>query len=893
MAITEDASTPAIVQVPGAAGACTTASFSPPANSLLLALVAGGWGNAATTTASITDSAGGVWTPAVTASGTNGTTFGVAKIFYRYLPTAPGAITVSATFANLSGGRFLAVRVLNNAAATQTGGAVGTQINSVNTTAGTVGITTTVTGSQVYGVSDDCGLNDAYNANGSTSILTGTPTGDYNDTTDQVRLVAWKATSATGTPGATTLGGAWAGATRSNIAAFEVLPFTAATFQGAAALSGASALTASVTVTEQASAGLVASSALGSSAGLPAAAAGLVAVSALAAAGARVQPAAAALTAISTVVAGPFVTEQAAAALPATSTLVVDGRTVKVGGVSLASVSGLTAAALVGPSAQLAATSTLTAAVGVQTMAVAVALAGTSGLSPAAGLVAQAAAMLQATSSLVAQITLPAEAQLAATSTLGVAPFLVEQAAVGLSAVGQLSATGQLTEVTRAALAATSSLGITGPLLITGGTGALLVATSGLTAAATSYVPAFVWPTGTVVHRVRTPTYRLYAANTRTGRIGWELPFDSVSWNTPINATGTLRATLPIESTLDALHTQGARDPRTTLREVLTGPYLNSLVLTFGDAAVFAGPYLPAAVPADTPTVDIGAAELVAMFDKRLLYTPGAVAMADPASDLILGPTSGPGLIKAIIDAATWGVGYELPITCSNPPDLRGSEQRIFYGFDLTTAGSALSQLTAQGLQDLNQPLNQAGGPDYRLDPYLRQAADGLYVSWELRIGNPYLGENIAPWVFDDATSLVSQEIDASKMASVYYVPGSGTDRVKLISVAWDDSLMSSGWPALEEVDGAYTSELDPVRLQTYANADIARYLQPVDKWTIKTRVDQDPQLGSFRVGDPMLLDIQRHPVINPGIYARRITEIAGDASAWVSLSSTEARPEL
>jgi hypothetical protein len=247
VAITEDASTPAIIQQTGS-GVSTTASFSPPSSSLLVALVAGGWGNTALMTAAVTDSAGGTWTPGATAAGANTGLRGIAGVFYRYLPTTPGAMTVSVTFTGLQGGRELAVRVLNGAASSQAGAGTGSQVNGTATTAGTVSVTTTVAGSVVYGIADNPNANNAYTPNAATSVLTGTPTGVFADATDSIRLVAWKATNATVTPGATTLGGTWTAAANSNIAAFEVIPQTVTVFQGAVSLPSIAALSINATV---------------------------------------------------------------------------------------------------------------------------------------------------------------------------------------------------------------------------------------------------------------------------------------------------------------------------------------------------------------------------------------------------------------------------------------------------------------------------------------------------------------------------------------------------------------------------------------------------------------------------------------------------------------------
>ena len=223
MAITEDASTPAIVSGTGSGGTNTivTASFTPPANTLLVALV-GNVSSLTSPTIALSDSVSGTWTQAVQAIST-ASFFGLVKIYYRYLSSAPGAMTVTGTYTN-AGGRFLAVRVLNGAKSVQTGAGTGSTVNGTNTTAGTTSITTTITGSQVYGLSNDTSANTPLTLNGSTSLLTG---GDFADATDTGRMVGWKATSTTGTPGATTLGGTWGTTSKSNIVAFEVLPAAA------------------------------------------------------------------------------------------------------------------------------------------------------------------------------------------------------------------------------------------------------------------------------------------------------------------------------------------------------------------------------------------------------------------------------------------------------------------------------------------------------------------------------------------------------------------------------------------------------------------------------------------------------------------------------------------
>lgn len=214
--IVEDASTPAVVSNTGATNP-TTASFSPPGNSLLLALIGGGWGSS-TVSATVTDSGGHSWINGPTATGATSGQFGVAKIAYTYLATAPGTMTVTATFTNLQGGAFLAVRVLNNAAAWQSGAGVNTVV-SATTTVATISDTTTRANSLVYGIGDAATSNVPFTPNAATTSIT-----TFADATDTVTLAAWKGSVQTTTPGATTFGGTWSATSVTNIAVFEVLP---------------------------------------------------------------------------------------------------------------------------------------------------------------------------------------------------------------------------------------------------------------------------------------------------------------------------------------------------------------------------------------------------------------------------------------------------------------------------------------------------------------------------------------------------------------------------------------------------------------------------------------------------------------------------------------------
>lgn len=154
MAISEDTSNqPAPVQFTGTwtTPGITTASFSPGANTLLVALVAADGTGASQVTAAVTDSVGGStgWAMLARSNGQNGTVGGTSEVWVKWLSGAPGSMTVNVTgTGGTSTGGLLVVRSLLGASSTQNG-AVGTQFNTTS-----VALSVSVaagTGNMIYG----------------------------------------------------------------------------------------------------------------------------------------------------------------------------------------------------------------------------------------------------------------------------------------------------------------------------------------------------------------------------------------------------------------------------------------------------------------------------------------------------------------------------------------------------------------------------------------------------------------------------------------------------------------------------------------------------------------------------------------------------------------------
>lgn len=117
MTLAVDASTPAVASAPAGGGAVTTASFTPPAGSLLLALVAVDAGAGGP----ITDSRGLTWTKRVDASSSaNSALTGDSAVIWTAPVSTSAAMTVTAGVAAPTGS-VLRVLVLTGAATNSIG----------------------------------------------------------------------------------------------------------------------------------------------------------------------------------------------------------------------------------------------------------------------------------------------------------------------------------------------------------------------------------------------------------------------------------------------------------------------------------------------------------------------------------------------------------------------------------------------------------------------------------------------------------------------------------------------------------------------------------------------------------------------------------------------------
>lgn len=220
MAIAEDASSPAAVHATGL-GPYTTATFSPPAASLILVMLATD-GTATAVTGAITDSGSHTYTLLKRQNtATVSTVGGTAEVWVFYSSGALSNVTVTATMSGgVAAGANLVVKVLTGAKTTQTGATAGFSGTGSSTAA--TSISTTTTGAHVYGAVLNYASSTAYTANANSTIIDG-----FSDAVNGDWYAALKAASDVGTPGGTSIGFTNSNA-NFNLALAEILPAPAA-----------------------------------------------------------------------------------------------------------------------------------------------------------------------------------------------------------------------------------------------------------------------------------------------------------------------------------------------------------------------------------------------------------------------------------------------------------------------------------------------------------------------------------------------------------------------------------------------------------------------------------------------------------------------------------------
>lgn len=366
--------------------------------------------------------------------------------------------------------------------------------------------------------------------------------------------------------------------------------------------------------------------------------------------------------------------------------------------------------------------------------------------------------------------------------------------------------------------------------------------------------------------------YRLFVASTVTGDIVADIPWVGLPrWEYRLNSAGSLTATVPVEA-MDMADF-----------DELTSSWRWSWGWAWGSHILQAGPVITDRCNdvAGPVTAEVGCGGLWSLFMRRVLIDPlwiegQNVALTDRnfslktlkqiAKEMILGD-----LIRA---------GHSLPIVLP-ADDAASTHARSYPGYDLAFVGERLSQLT-----------QVIDGPEVEFRPRFVDETQRK-IEWEMRVGDPRLGQMGYPHVWDYGRALqaVDYDRDGSSQSFGHFERGDGSER-GLLTAYQDDkakvNLAQYPWPDLETTRSAESGTVD---LQAKADGYVATHGRAIVDWSATVRMDgtdgqgqqtASPSVDTVRAGDTATFRMDGHRRIKPGSYGRRII----GASSGPSLDS-------
>lgn len=346
--------------------------------------------------------------------------------------------------------------------------------------------------------------------------------------------------------------------------------------------------------------------------------------------------------------------------------------------------------------------------------------------------------------------------------------------------------------------------------------------------------------------------YQVLLGDLRTGRVIDEIPADP-RWSTALNSAGTCTVDIPL--TDPDVAARGI--PRTAL------PARSFLAVVYGSVLVWAGPVWTHRYTASTGMLTLGAAGLWSLFDSRkvLPVLAASVPITDVTADTVYTGRTLATIARDLIAQAMAHTGGDLPLVL--PVAASGSNDRTYRGYELTSLGDALRNLTAV-----------INGPDLEFRP--RWGPTPGFLQWEMRAGNPLLGQVGSPHVWDHpGGGVVGIDVEVSgRPVSRVHAVGSGMERAMLTSRAEDLTLVSAGWPLLEDEVARKTVE-QQTTLDAWASSSLAALSRQVTAWSVTVRADVTPTLGSYSLGDDAVLQTVGDPYLSDGAHRVRIVAMA------------------
>lgn len=345
-----------------------------------------------------------------------------------------------------------------------------------------------------------------------------------------------------------------------------------------------------------------------------------------------------------------------------------------------------------------------------------------------------------------------------------------------------------------------------------------------------------------------------------------QIPFDGVSFNLPLNDSGTFSASVTLDQRITASLDMAD----------LTEPGRRAFYAFRDDVPVYGGIIWTSNYDSSTQKISIGGADWWSYFDRRKIVSTGVDNLpSDPEwiarLAFTLNNIDQNSAVRSILSLAQGHPGGHIGLTYDLSMSGITTDQQWF-GYDLKDTG--------QGVKELTEMLD---GPDVRFVV----TADGTQpgnVGRKVLIGDPSLGQSGSPHIFEYGKNMHSYTWprDAAAMRTRSYAIGEGTAEGMNIALYEDADLYAAGYPLLEE-EASYSTVRDYSELQAQAESDQFAGRLPITLPTFQLRPGIGPGVGDFNPGDDARLKIRdQYWGMEPGLDTLiRINNIA------VSYSST------
>ena len=322
-----------------------------------------------------------------------------------------------------------------------------------------------------------------------------------------------------------------------------------------------------------------------------------------------------------------------------------------------------------------------------------------------------------------------------------------------------------------------------------------------------------------------------------------------------------------------------------------TRPGKYSWILTYGSVIVQAGPVWSYQFTDSDRTLQVTCGGMFSLFSRRVTRNPQGsandpiAAIVNESEDLAYSGLSLRGIMSRLVSDNLAQLAYDVPSIAIPEPEA-GDAVRNYPGYDL--------KMLADNMTDLAGVIN---GPEFDFAPEFTE--HGTHVRWNLKIGNPLLGDQESNLVWDYGTEgapvgTIDVDVDGSEAPITrVWVKGEGTERELKTGFA-EDLSRAGETPGTDFVDGDHTSVSVQQTLEDYADKDLERLSAAVETWTCEVRiagpggVEYAPALDSWQLGDAPLFALAGHPWLPDGAYRRRVLGYSNASASSVKLKLAE-----